>query len=536
MFERFKRAYRSFFDNPANWAHLATASRPPAAAGVPMDETTCLAHLPIYAAVNKIATDMSVLDIALHEHLVGGGRRRALGKKLNRLLTFSPDGMITARSWRKTTVGHVLTWGNSYSELEFNLAGEVIAWHLMHPDRVEPLIENDELKYQYTYPAENGGGTVKLPAWKVLHFAGLSYEGIKGYSPIALARETLALGRAVDLFGAAFFGNAARPSGVLTHPGKLSEQARANLRESFNSLHGGPMNTGRIVVAEEAMKFETMTIPPEDAQFLGTKAAGQLDVDRLYGIPSKDWGDLESQNANYLQSVLLGWCSVIESEVEFKCLLPIEQGIYQVRHDFKPLLRPNSAARAQYWSTAIQWGWANRAAAAEDEGLAHNESLRNYLLPLNFQQISPDGKVIPPPPPPAQDNKPKPPGPGMTANEDQTQQANSIQGARSIRKLLRAELKRALRRQRRRPVDQASVEPTGPPSRPLHRHRSLCKMLRKILRRPLPTTRPARRCRTLCVPSSVAGCVAKRPPCAARPENLASAKRLNRSIRTTRRI
>ncbi|MBS0207523.1 MAG: phage portal protein [Planctomycetes bacterium] len=413
---------RSFFDNPANWGMFGQMMRPPALAGVSMDEQSALLHLPVYAAVNRIATDVSLLDISLERRLPEGGRRVALDDVLFPLLTHSPDGLMTARRWRAATVGHLLTWGNSYSEIEYDLAGRVRAFHLLHPDAVEPQITGDgELVYHYSRP--NGGGSVDLEPADVLHFAGLTREGIKGYSPIAMARETLALGRAADVFGAAFFGNAARPSGVLEHPGKLGDAAKRNLRESFAALQSGPTNTGRIIVAEEGMKWANMSIPPEDAQFLETRKFSVLDVCRLYGIPPNKLGDysdahyanLEEANADYLQTTLLGWCSVLESEIEFKLLRPEQRGEYFVRHDFKPLLRPNAVARAQYSATAIQWGWLSRNEVRDDEGEAPAKGLDTYLLPLNFQQVDRDGKLIPNAAPAAS-------SPAMSATDPNTQQ------------------------------------------------------------------------------------------------------------------
>lgn len=446
-----KTEQRAILDNPANWATVFSRGAVNSTlAGVSLDESSCLGHLPVFAAANRIATDMAVLDICLERIQASGGRRPAIDLRLNRVITFSPDGLITARAWRQTSVLHLLTWGNSYSEIEFDGAGNAIGLHLLLPEFVNPEIVNGAVVYQYLQP--DGSGMVAIPANKMLHCHGLSHDGVKGLSPIRLARENLALGRAADLFGASFFANAARPSGFLKHPGKLSDQGKKNLLESFSERHTGVMSTGRVGLLEDGLDWVSATIPPDDAQFLETKESASLDVNKLFGLPSKDWADLESANANYLQTTLLGLCSMLESEIEFKCLLPEQQGVIRVRHDFRPLLRPNAVARAQYHATMIQWGVENKNEVRDDEGLEPVQGGDNFLVPLNFAMMTPEGEFILPPQPqqPAKQ-------PGATASEDQTTQANtnltnsntnnSAKAVTAVTGIVRSELARAMRRE-----------------------------------------------------------------------------------------
>lgn len=366
-------------------------------AGVSLDERDCLTHLPVFAAVNRIASDMGLLDAQLHELVPM--KRLAVDHPVNYLLTISPNGEITADRWRMASVGHVLTWGNAYSEIEYDAQFRPCALHILDPSRMRPMRSDEGRLYYHYQPLQ--GGAEPLPPWKVLHFAGLGFDGLVGYSPIALARETLALGKAADLYGAGFFGNAARPSGMLTSPQALSDNARKNLRESFAAMQTGPTNTGRMIVGEEGLKWEALTLPPDEAQFLETRKMSVEDAARLYGLPPhKIGGDpagggIEEQNIDYLQSTILGMCNTFEGELTLKLLnSPAERGRFKVSHDFSKLLKVNAVARAQYNATAIQWGWADRNRIAEDEGYEPFPGGERRLLPLNMQMIDENGNMI----------------------------------------------------------------------------------------------------------------------------------------------
>lgn len=404
MLNRLKAWARRSLENPSTpIANLFFG--PNTLAGVSLDERDCLSHLPIFAAINRIASDIALFDPQVYE-VSETGRTVSYKHKLNYLLTTTPDGEKPADRWRQACVGHVLSWGNAYSEIEFDGDFQPAGFHLLDPSRMR-VVRLTSGQVVYRYMSENQG-EVPLPPWKVLHFAGLGFDGLVGYSPIAMARETLAIGRAADLYGAGFFGNAARPSGMLSHPGVLGDNAKKNLRESFTAMHGGPTNTGRILVGEEGLTWTQFSLPPDEAQFIETRKMGVEDVARLYGIPAHKiggappTGSVEEQNIDYLQSTLLGICNMIEGEIALKCLnRPTERGRYEVSHDFKKLLKANAAARAQYNATAIQWGWATRNRVAQDEGYAPYVGGELPLLPLNMMQIGPDGKAIPNPTPPA---------------------------------------------------------------------------------------------------------------------------------------
>lgn len=390
---------RRSLENPST--PFSSWFRPNSLAGVSIDEDSCLEHLPIYSAVNGISSDMALVDPELKQLQSDGSWKVAADDPLHYLITTSPDGEIDSDRWRQTSMGHVLTSGNAYSEIEFDEMWQPCGFHLLSPRRMRVWRKPDG-ELVYTYNSEFDG-THDLPPWKVLHFAGLGFDGVVGYSPIAMARETLGLGKAADLYGAAFFGNSARPSGVLSVTGKMSEPAKATLREQFTAATSGVSNVGRTIIGEDGMKWESMTIPPDEAQFLQTRQMSVQDVARLYKYPvhklqdmsGATFSNIEEQNIDYLQSTLLGHCKMFANQIRLKCLSgPGRRGRYKVDHDFKSMLKANAAARAQYYATGIQWGWLTRNAVAREEGYPTFPGGDEPLLPLNMVMLGPDGRPM----------------------------------------------------------------------------------------------------------------------------------------------
>jgi HK97 family phage portal protein len=369
---------------------------------------------------------MSVLDITVEDEQADGSFRKARNSSLWPILTRSTNGLIDTGTWVKTTMGHLLSWGNAYSEIEFSQGGDVLALHLIKPSHITPEIVDDQLVYKYY---SRGGYAPDIPAWKMLHFADLSPDGIKGYSRITLARETLAVGRAADLWGASFFGNAARPSGLLKHPGRLSPNAMTNLRETFSGQQAGPMNTGKPAILEEGMDWVQLTIPPNDAQFLETRKFSVEDAARLFGMhPSKiggpvEGGNLEERNEDYKQSVLLGFCKALERQIELKCIRNDRQ---RVRFGFEELMRPNATARASYASTMIDRGVASPNDIAAREGFKTYKGGDVRFRPLNMGTVDPATGEFTQPAPPPQDNTAKPGAPSFSATDPNKDQAAGV--------------------------------------------------------------------------------------------------------------
>jgi HK97 family phage portal protein len=255
--------------------------RSAAGAEIKVTEETALKLTVVYACVRIIAEQIASFPFPVYRRMDNGGRLRDKEHPVFDLLNITPNGEITAMQWREAMLGHTLTWGNGYSEIEFNRAGEPIALHLLPPNKIK--VERSK-SGKIIYKLDNN--ITPIPASNMLHWAGMGFDGLMGYSPIRLGKSAIALGMSTELFGSSFFNNGSKPGGVLVHPGTLSPQAVENLKNSIEAEHGGPGNFGKWMVLQEGMSIEQTGIPPEDAQFLATRTFQLQEITRLFRVPN----------------------------------------------------------------------------------------------------------------------------------------------------------------------------------------------------------------------------------------------------------
>jgi HK97 family phage portal protein len=361
---RFVDAVRSFTLGPYNAKDPALArlwsDGPPASSGVAVTEHNALNYAPVWAAVSVISGDVAHLPLVLYKR-EGNGKVRYVGHPLYRLLHDQPNPECTSMTFRRTLQAWALSWGNGYAEIEQNGGGKAQALWPVHPERVS-LFRTPSLDLRYRIHNPNGPDTIHTPA-EMLHIRGLG-DDLLGYSVIARARESLGLGIAAERFGGTFFGNGSTFGGVLKHPGRLTPEAQANLRNSIEARHQGVDRAHKFLVLEENMEYETLGIPPDDAQFLETRQFQIADVARWFSIPPHKIGDLsratfsniEQQNIEYYQTTIVHWLETWEQELMTKLIAPSERNLQVIEHVTDAMLRGDSAGRAALESSQFSIG------------------------------------------------------------------------------------------------------------------------------------------------------------------------------------
>ena len=245
----------------------------PVSSGVSVTEETALTYTAVWACVNLIAGTIGSLPLFLYRKTKDGGKEPMVENKLFAILHDQPNPEMSSAAFRETLHAHILLWGNGFAEIVRNGAGKVVELWPIEPWRV--LAYRDYTQgpaYSLRYRVTNFGGQDSfLRPDQILHVPGLSPDGVWGYSVIRKARESIGLGLATEKFGATFFGQGSTFGGVLTHPARLSEAARENLRKSINDRHQGVDRAHNFIILEEGIKYDRLGIPPEDAQFLETR-------------------------------------------------------------------------------------------------------------------------------------------------------------------------------------------------------------------------------------------------------------------------
>ena len=357
-------------------------------AGITINEHTALNSLLAVSCVRILAETVATLPFPVYRRMEPRGRDRARDHALYPILHDEPNPYMSSVTYWERVMAHLGFWGNSYSRIE-ETRGDVSALWPIHPREVEPfLTKQGELRYRL-----HGNESDILPASEVLHIPGLGMDGHKGLSPLSMMRQALGIAVAAESYGARFFANDARPSVLLKHPAQLSETARANLRDSWQEMHGGA-NRGGVGILEEGMDFATVGMPPQDAQFLETRRFQVQEFARFYRIPphlladverSTSWGSgIEQQNIGFVVYTMRPWLVRIEKEVNRKLIPAQERRRYYAEFLVDGLLRGDLAARKDYYATARQWGWmsANDILELENQNPIENGDI--YLQPMNM--------------------------------------------------------------------------------------------------------------------------------------------------------
>ena len=335
--------------------------------GKAVTERSAMQMTAVYSCVRILAEAIAGLPIHLYRYRQDGGKEKAVDHPLYQLLHDEPNPEMSSFVFRETLMTHLLLWGNAYAQVIRNGRGEVIALYpLMSNKMTVDRAENGQLYYQYQRSWDEAGGkneTVVLLPSDVLHIPGLGFDGLVGYSPIAMAKNAIGLAIATEEYGSKFFANGAAPSGVLEHPGTIKDPQR--VRESWMSQFGGSANSGKIAVLEEGMKYTPITISPEQAQFLETRKFQINEIARIFRVPPHMVGDLEKssfsnieqQSLEFVKYTLDPWVIRWEQSIQRTLLTPAEKKDYFVKFNVEGLLRGDYQSRMSGYATARQNGW-----------------------------------------------------------------------------------------------------------------------------------------------------------------------------------
>ena len=357
-------------DKPQNY-YIGTDFRylfGPSASGKTVNEFTAMQTTAVYACVRILAETLAALPLQLYRY-TPGGKERVYDHPLYHLLHDEPNPEMTSFVFRETLMSHLLIWGNAYAQIIRDGAGRVLGLYPLLPDKME-VQRDDKGSIYYVYsrnsdenPMFKEYGNIKLKAEDVLHIPGLGFDGLIGYSPIAMAKNAVGMTLACEEYGASFFANGANPGGVLEHPGVLKDPSK--VRESWNSVYRGVSNAHKIAVLEEGMKYQQIGIPPEEAQFLETRKFQINEIARLYRIPPHMVGDLdkssfsniEQQSLEFVKYTLDPWVIRWEQSLQRSLLLPGEKGKYFIKLNVDGLLRGDYQSRMNGYAVGRQNGW-----------------------------------------------------------------------------------------------------------------------------------------------------------------------------------
>lgn len=337
-------------------------------AGKSVTQRSAMQMTAVYSCVRILSEAIASLPLHLYKYTESGGKEKATDSPLYFLLHDESNPEMTSFVFRETLMTHLLLWGNAYSQIIRNGKGEVTAFYPLMPDRMTvDRDENGRLYYEYIVSSDdapiNKKSIVRLQPFDVLHIPGLGFDGLVGYSPIAMAKNSIGMAIACEEYGSKFFANGAAPSGVLEHPGTIKDPSR--VRESWTQSFGGSANAHKFAVLEEGMKYTPISISPEQAQFLETRKFQINEIARIFRVPPHMVGDLEKssfsnieqQSLEFVKYTLDPWVVRWEQSLSRALFTVDEKKQYFCKFNVDGLLRGDYQSRMNGYATARQNGW-----------------------------------------------------------------------------------------------------------------------------------------------------------------------------------
>ena len=325
------------------------------------------------------------------------------------LLNVESNEDQTAHTWRELTVSDLCLYGNSYSFIQRNAAGEAVSLEHLRPDYMFMQRDQSNQPYYQYYSgsvSERASEDVKKRMFRpfdILHcLTATGGDGILGMAPIAAMRNLIAQELALEEYVARFFANSARPSGILTMPGTLSAEAAGRLRESWQKQQGGVFNSGRIAVLENGLTFNPVSTNMVENQMIDVRKYCRAQIASAFGVPSFKIGATESISyssqeqgeAAFISSTLANYASIIEQEVNRKLF---KRGSdYYTRINFDDLQRGDRASRYSSYNIGLTTGLLTVNEARALESLPSiGESGDTVRVPLNTTTpgAAPDGQT-----------------------------------------------------------------------------------------------------------------------------------------------
>jgi HK97 family phage portal protein len=411
--------------NPPDWM-LRMFGGPGSSAGVSITEHNALTVADVYKCVTVIREAGAMMPWELRQRIDPRGSKAARQHTLYPILHDQPNDMMTSFSYREAQFTHLLLWGRHATYIERNPAtGRIVNLWPIRPDRFRYQIKEGT---RWWYVTSDAGVETQFFDDEIWYIPAYTSNGYDGISPIRLHCEALGLAKATEVYGAKFFGNNSLPSGYLSHPASIKKETAERLKKAWEAVHQGLNNAHRIAVLEEGLKFEALTIPNDEAQFLETRKFQRTEIAGFYRVPPHKIGDLEDAtfsnienlNLQFYNDAVAPWVIRIEQSADSCLLLPSEKKKFFTRFNMKAFMRGDTAARTEFYKSMFDRGVysADDILDTEDEDLIGGQLGSRRYIAMNMvptdlvdDVLAPAPAPQPPPKPGADPQQPPPADP-----------------------------------------------------------------------------------------------------------------------------
>jgi HK97 family phage portal protein len=356
--------------------------------------TTALTFSAVWAAMRLLSESISTLPVGVFRREANGDTAE-LNNELAFLIKYQPNTYQNKITFYEKIIMDMLSDGNSYVQIIRNRNGRVLELLPLNYADINTYILDNKLYYSN----ENSGETIDSN--NILHFKMVTGpDGITGLSPIEQCKNAIGWGMDVQEYSSTFFKNGGKLSGILESDKALSEQAIDRLRNSFNKNYGTLSGSNQTAVLEEGLKYKSISVTPDQAQFLASRQFSIQEVARIFGLPphllkdlsASSFNNIEMQSQEFVSYSLMPYISKIELEMSLKLFRRNMVGTEYVKFNVNGLLRGNVKDRADYYKTAITNGWMSINEVREKEDLNKVSSGDSNYLALNLTTINKIGE------------------------------------------------------------------------------------------------------------------------------------------------
>lgn len=319
-----------------------------------------------WACVNLLAGTIASLPLMVYRTDRDGRRSVAGDHPLYRVLHDSPNADQTAVDFWEFVCACLEMHGNSYCEVERSGDGRVIALSPpLVPEAVSvQRIGNGDLEYRWS----EGQRPRRETQARILHIRGFGGSPLGGLSTLSFGRQAFGMARSIERAARATFANGVRSSGVMSSDKAFTKDQRTSAEELLQEKYAGAMNAGRPMLLDNGLKWQSISINPEDAQMLESRAFSVEEICRFFGVPphmvghtekTTSWGTgLEQQTLGFQKFTLRRRLKRIEQALEKQLLTAADRAAgVTIEFNLEGLLRADSKSRAEFYNAGLQNGW-----------------------------------------------------------------------------------------------------------------------------------------------------------------------------------
>jgi HK97 family phage portal protein len=361
---------------------------------IAVNEQSAMRLTAVYACITVLSTALAQLP-AFVLRRQGDKISPATDHPAYYLLHDAPNEWQTSYKWRETKQAHVCGWGNGYSAIVRNRKGEVTALERCLPWQTSLV----KVGSRWTYASQDEDGyPLAVPPEDMIHIRALGSDGRMGISPIRQHAETIGLGLSVQRYGKEFFDGGGRPTGLLTVKGDLQDKSWNRLKEFWaKAVARLKQSDNKTLLLPADLDYKSISIAPEDAQFLETRKLNRSEIASLFNVPAHMINDLEratfsnisEQGVGFVRYTMMPWVVNWEQEINRKVFTPAERRAgYYVKLNLAALLRGTPKERAEFYHYAITDGWMDRNEVRVLEDLNPRDGLSELLISVNAKPAS----------------------------------------------------------------------------------------------------------------------------------------------------